>query len=368
VAAKDAEMIVAGTPLYFPPEIAAQYAGESHKPKVSSKADVFSLALSLRNALEPGTQEQVPGTAIESFIAHRAQNPPRGPTAREFAFLEPYFRRWLARDPNDRPSAEEFAEQLNVLTRPEQERARRRSIMRWAAPIALGSIVGLSSITYVYIKEREVSHRAQLRADLTLTKLGAEAAKRAELEESFQHSELTRQQLAERLTVRAHEAAALETQLARSHRERNELNGRLNGTVSELEATKRDREATLRTLEAQRARTAMLEGQLFDADQKRAFMESELREARTRAKSSEAELDELRVRGRTMLAELERARAEVDAQLLRANNLEQLLGNLRREKLRIELELDVERKRRDGVAERPIAPQNTAPEAAPADT
>ncbi|HEX5658944.1 MAG TPA: protein kinase, partial [Polyangiales bacterium] len=342
VAAKDAEMIVAGTPLYFAPEIASQYVGQGKKQKVTAKADVFSLALSLRNALEPGTQEQVSGTAIESFIAQRAQTTPRGPTAREFAFMEPYFKRWLSHDPIDRPSAEELAEELNVLTRPEQARARRRSIMRWAAPIALGSMTALSSITYVYIKEREVSHNATLRADLTLSKLDAEAARRAELEESYQHSELTRQQLSDRLTARTHEAAALETQLTRTQRERNDLNGRLNGTTNELEATKRDREATARTLEAQRARTAMLEGQLFDADQKRAFMESELREARIRAKASEGEVDDLRVRGRTMLAELERARAEIDAQLLRANNLEQLLGSLRREKLRLELELDVE--------------------------
>jgi eukaryotic-like serine/threonine-protein kinase len=368
VAAKDAEMIVAGTPLYFPPEIASQYVGQGKKQKVSTKADVFSLALSLRNALEPGTQEQVPGTAIESFILHRSQNPPRGPSAREFAFLEPYFKRWLARDPEDRPSAEEFAEELKVLTRPEQERARRRSIMRWAAPIALGSVLGLASITYVYIEERETSHLARLRADLTLSKLGVESAKRALLEENYQHSELTRQQLSERLTARTHEAASLETQLARSHRERSELNGRLTGVSSELEATKRDREATARTLDAQRARASMLEGQLFDADQKRAFMESELREARTRAKTSESELDELRVRGRTMLAELERARSEVEAQLARANNLEQLLGNMRRDKLRIELELDVERRKGSDIAERPAEPPVEPAPTPPADS
>ncbi|MET0287426.1 MAG: protein kinase [Polyangiales bacterium] len=368
VAAKDAEMIVAGTPLYFPPEIAAQYVGQGKKQKVTAKADVFSLALSLRNALEPGTQEQVPGTAIESFIAHRSQVPPTGPTAKEFAYLQPYFKRWLAHDPIDRPTAEEFAAELDVLTRPEQERARRRSVMRWAAPIALGSLTALSSITYVYIKEREVSHNAQLRADLTMTKLDAEAAARALLQENFQHSELTRQQITDRLAARTREAASLETQLSRSHRERNELNGRLNGTLSELEATKRDREATVRTLDAQRGRTTMLEGQLFDADQKRAYLESELREVRTRAKASEAEVDELRVRGRTMLSELERARAETDAQLLRANNLEQLLGNMRREKLRIELELDVEKRKRDGVAERPVtAPAEPSP-GAPAES
>ena len=46
VAAKEAEMIVAGTPLYFAPEIAAQYAGKAERPPVNAKADVFSLALS----------------------------------------------------------------------------------------------------------------------------------------------------------------------------------------------------------------------------------------------------------------------------------------------------------------------------------
>ena len=363
VAAKDAEMIVAGTPLYFPPEIAAQYAGDVQKPKVSSKADVFSLALALRNALEPHTQEQVPGTAIEAFIAHRAEAPPSGPTAREFAFLEPYFKRWLARDPEARPSAEELAEELEVLTRPEQERKRRRSIMRWAAPIAVGSLLGLSSITYVYVKELGVSQDARMRAALTMTKLDAESARRAHLEESFQHSELTRQQLAERLAARTHEASTLDNQLARARREHVELTSRLQGIHSELEATRRERDATHQTLEAQRTRVSVVEGQLFDAEQKRAFIESELRETRARTKSAESELDELRVRARTMLAELDRARDETDAQLERSTSLEQTLITLRREKSRLELELELARKHDSEPEERPIEPSE--PEAVP---
>jgi eukaryotic-like serine/threonine-protein kinase len=367
VAAKDAEMIVAGTPLYFPPEIAAQYANDPHKPKVTAKADVFSLALALRNALEPSTQEQVCGTAIESFIAHRASCPPDGPTARALSFLEPSFRRWLARDPELRPSAEELTEELEILTRPEQARKRRRSIMRWSAPIALGSVLGLSSITYVYIKEREESHNARMRADLTLTKLDAESARRALLEESYQHSELTRQQLSERIATRTREAALLDTQLSRSRREHAELVSRMQGLHAELENIRREREATVHALEAQRARLSVVEGQLFDAEQKRAFVESDLREARTRAKTAESELDELRVRARTMLAELDRARDETDAQLERATNLEQTLGSLRREKLRVELELELERKKSGQVEERPIEPSSADP-AAPADS
>lgn len=363
VAAKDAEMIVAGTPLYFPPEIAAQYANNAHKPKVTAKADVFSLALSLRNALEPGTQEQVPGTAIEAFIAHRSNSPPEAPGARELRFLEPYFRRWLARDPDERPTAEQMTEELEVLTRPEQSRKRRRAIMRWSAPIALGSMLGLSSITYVYIKEREESHNARMRADLTMTKLDAESARRAELEESYQHSELTRQQLSERIATRTREAALLDTQLARARREHADLVGRLQNLNSELEGMRRERDSTRSAIEQQRARLSVLEGQLFDAEQKRAFLESDLREARTRSKTAESELDELRVRARTMLAELDRARDETDAQLERATSLEQTVGALRREKLRVELELELERKKAQNLDERPVG--GDTPEATP---
>jgi eukaryotic-like serine/threonine-protein kinase len=368
VAAKDAEMIVAGTPLYFPPEIAAQYANEAIKPKVSAKADVFSLALSLRNALEPATQEQVPGTAIEAFIAHRAVSPPGGPTARELAFLEPSFRRWLSRDPDERPSAEELTEELEILTRPEQERKRRRSIMRWSAPIALGSMVGLSSLTYVYIKEREESLTARMRADLTLTKLDAESARRALLEENYQHSELTRQQLSERIAARTREAALLDTQLTRARREHAELMSRIQGLNGELESMRRERENAVRAIEAQRARLSVVEGQLFDAEQKRAFLESDLREARSRSKTAEAELDELRVRARTMLAELDRARDETDAQLERATSLEQTLGALRREKLRVELELELERKKAGNFDERPVGSSGSGEAPAPADS
>ena len=354
VAAKDAEMIVAGTPLYFPPEIAAQYAGRGDKPKVTSKADVFSLALSLRNALEPASQEQVPGTAIESFIAHRASSPPSGPRDREFAFLEPYFARWLARDPELRPSAEELAEELAVLTQPEQERARRRAIARWAAPIALGSMLGLSSITYVYLREREEAHEQRLRADVTMSKLDAESARRAHLEESYQHSELTRQQLSERLMARTREASQLESQLMRARRDYAELGGRLQAVNSELDATRRERENTLRKVEAQQARISVVEGQLFDAEQKRAFVESELREVRSRSRAAEAELDELRGRARTLLAELERARDDTDAQIERVTTLEQTVTNLRQEKLRVELELEIAQKRAGHFDERPV--------------
>jgi serine/threonine protein kinase len=332
VAAKEAEMIVAGTPLYFPPEIAAQYAGKQERPPVTAKADVFSLALSLRNALEPSTQEQVPGTAIEAFIAHRADAPPGGPEARALRVMAPFFERWLAREPELRPSAERLAEELQILTRPERERARRKAVMRWAAPIALGSLLGLSSITYVYLKKREEAKAAHLRADITETKLGRESARRILLEESYQHSELTRQQLEDRLVDRTQEAQRLGTALGRTRRESSELAGRLQELAAELEAMRRERDSVARRLEGAQARVSLLEGQLFNAEQKRAVVESELRESRSRMHAAEGELNELRVRARGLLGELDRAREEANSQIDRAAGLEQTLASTRQER------------------------------------
>jgi len=79
VAATEAEMVVAGTPTYFAPEVAAQFASVECKPPVTPKADVFALALALRNALEPETQEDVAAGAVDTFIEHRAQETPRAP-------------------------------------------------------------------------------------------------------------------------------------------------------------------------------------------------------------------------------------------------------------------------------------------------
>jgi serine/threonine protein kinase len=345
VAAKEAEMIVAGTPLYFAPEIAAQYAGKPERPPISAKADVFSLALSLRNALEPSTQEQVPGTAIEAFIAYRADAPPHGPTSRQLRFMEPFFARWLARDPQARPSAEQFAEELSVLVRPEREQARRRAVMRWAAPIAIGSLLGLSSFTYVYLKKREEAEAAHLRADITETKLGRESERRMRLEESYQNSELTRQQLEDRLIDRSHEAQRLGAALNRSHHESSELAGRLQALAAELEGMRRDRDVAARKFEGAQARMALLEGQLYSAEQKRAVVESELRESRSRMSAAEGELSELRARARGLLGELDKARDEATLQIGRAGDLEQVLAATRNDRSRLQSELDDERRR-----------------------
>jgi tRNA A-37 threonylcarbamoyl transferase component Bud32 len=355
VAASDAEMIVAGTPLYFAPEIAVQYAHRPDKPPVTAKADVFSLALVLRNALEPATQEKVPGHAVEAFIAHRAVSPPGGPSDRKLAFLAPHFRRWLALDPAARPSAAELADELHVLTRPERTGARRRATLVWAAPLALCAVFGFSSMLYVYLQERDEARAAQRLAQATHSKLDRESALRMRLEEDVQHGELTQQQLRGRLDERVEENQRIYTQLNAVRKDNAEMVGRLQLYGTELDSARRDREAALVKLEAMESRAAALGGQLFSTEQRRALTESELREVRARMTAAESELDELRMRSRTLLSELDRARNATESQLERVAELEVALGVASRDRSRLERELDDVRAKHNALESRSSA-------------
>jgi len=345
VAAKEAEMIVAGTPLYFPPEIAAQYAAKAERPPVTTKADVFSLALSLRNALEPETQEQVPGTAVEAFISFRADQPPKGPSASDLKYLEPYFVRWLAKDATQRPTAQEMAVELLALTQPERARERRRAIAGWAAPIAAGALVAISSLTYVTLRERDAATAARLRADRTQSKLGIVSQQSAALQESYAHSELTRQELADKLAGSLREAKRLSSELHEAQRENAAANARAASLAGDLDLTKRDLTLAQRKLDTQLAHMASIEGDLFSSQQRQALSESELRETRSRLGAAEQELDGMRMRARTLLSELDRARAEANHQLGRAATLEETLAATQRERARAQRELSGERQR-----------------------
>ena len=137
--------IVAGTPTYFAPEVAAQFANVDNRPAIGVKADVFSLALTLRNALDPANEESI-GESVEVFIARRAICAPPPPRSPDLNYLAPHFARWLELDPSKRPDAETFANQLDVLLEPETRRERRRA--QRAAIIPL-TVVALSVLLVV---------------------------------------------------------------------------------------------------------------------------------------------------------------------------------------------------------------------------
>jgi serine/threonine protein kinase len=178
VAAKEAEAVLAGTPIYFAPEVAGQYARVAAARSVTSKADVFSLCLSLRNALAPESQEDVAAGAVERFIEHRAVHAPAPPRSTDLAFLKGHFERWLSLDPDARPTAEALAEELAVLTEPEDRRTRRLALLRWLGPLLIALVVVFASVVFGLSRQAEYrkAEAAQARVEAQHARNQAERA------------------------------------------------------------------------------------------------------------------------------------------------------------------------------------------------
>lgn len=229
VAAKDAEVLIAGTPTYFAPEVAAQFAKIDARPRVTPRADVFSLALALRNALEPSTQDVVETGATDAFITERAVTSPRLPTKKELRYLAPHFARWLHRDPNERPTADELANELSVLTEPEERKKRRATLLRWLVPLTV--VVGVVfAAGFLLLNERAERERLEafraramaegLRESLDSTRGKARALEEnlKELERGYERSTLSRRQLAAELAAHRAQSEALTQEIGRTKR------------------------------------------------------------------------------------------------------------------------------------------------------
>lgn len=245
VAAKDAESVLAGTPAYFAPEVAARFAGAPDPAPVGPKADVFALALTLHHALDPEPSDVAFGGSIDAFVAYRATHAPKPSTRSDLKTLRASFERWLSFSPDVRPSAEELRRELSILTRPQEERARRNALLRWAVPTALALLVVFGTVVYGLSREaslqrneaesaRQRAEKAGQRAAQASATLNEQQARRRELEATvarlegeYQSSKMTREQLATRLAQAEAELAVLNerqtTQLARARQQSDEL-------------------------------------------------------------------------------------------------------------------------------------------------
>jgi hypothetical protein len=117
VASPSGENALAGTPMYFPPEVATKIFDEDDPTPLTPKADVFALALSLLHAIEDPDLSELEGVSVETFLERRAEVSPGGPRLRRHRWLAKPFSRWLAKDPAARPTAGELAEELLALRR-----------------------------------------------------------------------------------------------------------------------------------------------------------------------------------------------------------------------------------------------------------
>jgi serine/threonine protein kinase len=148
IAAKRGEKPKGLTLEYAAPETAMAALGEAPPEPIGAAADVFSLALVLRNALEPSTKPAMDADNPLAILQSRANQQIAPPSSRDLKYLKPYFTRWLSLDPTERPTAAEFADQLSVLTEPEERRKARARLMRRLVPVLLIAGALVAALTY----------------------------------------------------------------------------------------------------------------------------------------------------------------------------------------------------------------------------
>ena len=307
VAAKDAELVLAGTPAYFAPEVAARFAGAHDPPPVGPKADVFSLALTLCHALDPSPSEYVAAGAVDAFVSYRATHAPKAPKRRDLRDLRPYFDRWLNFSPDMRPSAEEFRRELSALTRPEEKAARRWAIMRWALPTLITLAAVFGAVVFVLSREaslqrreaehaRERAHEERQKAASIYADLTVEEARRreleknvAQLEEEFQTSRMTREQLAARL-------AQAEAELALFADREKQLTQRIRQQTEETHAAQKATEQLATELRGLSTRNEELAGELERQRARRTESDGALSQLRDELKQKVEALEQTRVR------------------------------------------------------------------------
>jgi len=352
VAAEHQETMLGGTPLYFSPEVAQRFAGDCPLGlDVGPASDVFALALSLRNALEPDTQADVPAGAVKAFVDKRARELPSMPEARDLRYLAPYLRRWMSMDTLERPSAPELAEELAVLTLPEERRARRWKLFRWLAPLLVTLAVIFGAVVWTMQRQvdrgRHAARTAQeaaadARADLLVADARRRSLERgnASLMQEYQRSRLSRRELADELATTESQLSIVRDQLSHTIASRNALNERLSATRDTLEL----REATLaqRTTERDDARAraesidrdrlsaiarfeaaeaarddlnrelGAVRGRLAQSEARADAVEAELAEALEAAEAARNELADVRARAASLVEALSAEPAETD--------------------------------------------------------
>ncbi len=153
VAAKRGEKPTGFTADYVSPETAGIAIGNKDN-KIGAAADVFSLALTLREALEPETTTAKQDDQFE-FLNNRAKTLIDPPAGRDLRYLTPCFRKWLSIDPDERPNAENFASELSKLTLPEERRQARIRLFRRLVPVVLLASILVAVLAYQLTRQEK---------------------------------------------------------------------------------------------------------------------------------------------------------------------------------------------------------------------
>lgn len=162
IATKRGENPKGFTPDYASPETAAAMLG-TRVEAIGGATDVYSLALVLRNAIDPSLIEARSDASVIARLNERATRAVPLPKIRELRYLAPHFERWLNLDPGKRPSAEQLAKELEILSLPEEKREAQLRLLKRVGPVlAVGLIVVLFLMLQVQRQKLEISVKEQV--------------------------------------------------------------------------------------------------------------------------------------------------------------------------------------------------------------
>jgi hypothetical protein len=276
------EQVPGFTPAYVAPEMARAHLElmqGSAQVQVDGKADVFALALTLFDALAPGKRDLSACDGSPASLLFRAQDGVTLPRLPALADIEPALRRFMAVDPDERPTAGELVRELSVLTRAEDRKAERRRMALRAGPFVSAAMV-MSLVLGMKLHDE----RAQARV------------KDTRIEQQAAEIESSREKLGELGAEHESQLAAYET----ARKQNAELSARIEAEHQKELALKQHLGAEQRTIATTRSK---LDGETARAVE----LGVELASAQARA----AKLDEQRVALEAAVARSEGARAQL---------------------------------------------------------
>ncbi|HEX7476399.1 MAG TPA: protein kinase [Polyangiales bacterium] len=253
---------------YAAPEIAAAALGGNDKP-IGPAADVFSLALVLRNLLQPQTAPVLQGEAM-AFLHKRATEPVAPPSGKEFRHLHAAFARWLHLDPEQRPTAAQLASELALLTAPEEQRKARLRLLRRLAPVAaLTLAVVIILLTQVRkesqqlaaeknLLDQQIKTTEELRARSLeqLKQLEAESKSSGGSDRGLERATANARQFRALLDKSEHRADSLDHKLHQLTQERDALGAQRDAAITERDQARAELATTRQVVDAVRQTTS----------------------------------------------------------------------------------------------------------------
>jgi eukaryotic-like serine/threonine-protein kinase len=313
VAVRKGESLAAGSLGYFAPEVAGSWPRPN--PALDGKADVFALALTLREVLEPDSLPPLPDSegGVPAYLVKRASEAIPPPSRPGLRYLKRHFASWLHVDPSRRPDADAFRKQLFVLTEPERKRKRMARIFVIAS--ILSALLAYGAHQTLRAQELRRESEAHALAAATRTEEADEAKTRARI--ALEEAE------------RADAAAAEARRHASDSSEEAERAKELSRQAEEAarRAREAEQESLLTALSAREARSAAelarraAERQVASADVERARLTAELaaaREEQARLSNALGEANVAVTDARTSLAQTRTSLAEARASLTEA--------------------------------------------------